>query len=142
MYKAAVIEKMRGLCIMGSDSLNWGWFNQYVILTNACKTPWGSKNCISLKQEQSMKYKQIAQKSGPSNLAKLVSPKRNIQHIDDPDVYGGDLCDDIIDYLYRNEGVNDTNILKYWTQPYKMYTEPTVYLKGDGLIKQSELLRI
>ena len=48
------IGNIKSLCITRSESIDWGLSNQYVLLINACQTPRGSKNRISLKQEQSM----------------------------------------------------------------------------------------
>ena len=137
-YKAAAIEKIRGLCVMGSEPFNWKLYNQCMLIQNGCKTPWGSTNCIAFKQHQTKEYKKISQNSIPL----LLSPTYNIQHIDNTNTYGGDLCDEIIDYLTRNEGLTDPNILKCFLKPYQMYIEPTISIKGNGMIKQSQLLRI
>ena len=140
--KAAALETIRGLCIMNSNQFNWKLYKQYIIDKNECKTPWGSRNCIAFKKQQTKQYTKIEHNSRSPNLAALVSPRHNIQHIDNTNIYGGSLCNDVLDYLTRNEALTDTNIFKSLIEPYQMYKEPTIYTKGNGLIKQSQLLRI
>ena len=139
-YILAAIEKIHGLALMAGKPLNHALYNQLIFhglnIHGVCKIPFGTKNCLTLRQSQKNRYLNVKPLESRNGLWDL-------QHVDNPGRYDR-YFKELSNYLTRNELSNEENFHQYWMLPNKGFEDPMVTLKSGmrGMYKQSDVMAV